>query len=229
MIPLVRAVLLALLPTGLVRPLVNALGYEISRGCRVGFSWIAVRKLAMHPGSRIGHLNRLKGPAEVILGEGGSIGNLNGIRAPRRGVGVVAPMLVIGKASNITYGHIIDLAASVRIGDFSTLAGARSQLWTHGYVHEQQGAGRYRIDGDIIIENNVSVGSAVVITAGVRIGSGITIGAGAVIAKDLREPGLYVSSPLRHYPPPAEPEARDDLEAVDSSLSVDRVFVRKVS
>jgi hypothetical protein len=39
----------------------------------------------------------------------------------------------------------------VVIGDYSTLAGIGIQVWTHGYVHDTSGPGRYRIDGAVRI------------------------------------------------------------------------------
>lgn len=229
MVRFLRAALLALLPTAIARVPANLMGYRLDRGTRIGFSWVTIEHLTMKPGSAIGHFNVLSGPASALLKEGAGVGRFNIIRCPPRGIVVGAPELTIGEGAKITFGHLVDLAASVTIGDFSTIAGAGSQLWTHAYIHDEEGPGRYRIDGPIVIEANVSVGTMTVITAGVRIARGATIGAGSVVAKDLLEPGLYVASPLRHFPLPADPATRADLDAVTPHLCVDRVFQKRMS
>lgn len=225
---LARGIVLFVLPTAIARHLVNLMGYSLAPGTRVGLSWVQVDKLTMLPGSSIGHFNRLKGPAEVHLAESGAIGHMNLIYCPPRGVVVGNPVLSLGKSSKITFMHYVDLTASVIIGDYCTIAGKGSQLWTHGYVHEMEGIARYRIDGPIHIEDNVSIGSLSVISMGVRIGRGIIVGAGTAVAKDLLEPGLYVSSPIRQFPRPPAPDTRADLEPVDPHLSADIVYRKRI-
>ncbi len=110
------------------------------------------------------------------------------------------------------------------IGDFSTLAGIGTQIWTHGYIHETKGIGRYRIDGRIVIGNNVYIGAGSIISMGVRVADGVIIGAGSTVARDLKEPGLYVSAALRYLPRPAAPELRADLVRVTDGGLTETVF-----
>jgi acetyltransferase-like isoleucine patch superfamily enzyme len=228
LIQTIRAILLAVFPTFLVRPIVNRMGFSIAGGAKIGLSWIKVSKLTMLPRSSIGHFNRLKGPAEIYLAEDAAIGHMNLVYCPPVGVVVGNPTLSIGRWSKITFMHYVDLTAPVTIGDYSTIAGRGSQLWTHGYIHEMTGFARYRIDGRIHIEDNVSIGSLSVILMGVRISRGVIVGAGTAVASDLLEPGLYVSSPIRMLPRPPAPNTRSDLEAIDRSLSEDIVFRKRL-
>ncbi len=224
---LVRAALLGALPTWSVRWLVNVMGFELERGARVGFSLILIDKLVMAKTARIGHFSRLSGPFQVEIDQFGAIGNINTIIRAKRGISVGNSSLKIGVWGKITSRHLVDLTCSVTIGDYSTIAGNGCQLWTHGYVHAMDGIDRYRIDGPIIIEDNVYIGSMSFISMGVRIAKGVIVGGGTSVARNLLEPGLYVSSPLRQLPRPPEPETRADLEAVDPALSEDRVFRKR--
>ncbi len=225
---LIRAALLAVLPTRIARLAVNRMGYAIAPDARIGWSWISVSRLTMGPRSNIGHLNRLKGHAEIALAEDAAIGHMNVVLAPPPLDPTRPAVLSLGIWAKITHSHHVDLTASVTIGDYSTLAGARSQLWTHGYVHEVTGLGRYRVDGPITIENNVSIGAGATILQGVRIAAGAMVGAGTVVAKDLAEPGLYVAGPMRALPRPADPDLREDLELVaPGGPGSDRVYRRR--
>jgi acetyltransferase-like isoleucine patch superfamily enzyme len=135
--------------------------------------------------------------------------------------------LWLGELAKITARHRIDCTQSVHIGDYSTVAGAGSQIWTHGYVHDVKGPGRYRVDGRVVIENNVYIGSACLISMGVRIGTGVIVGGGTAVPKSLTEPGLYVSAPMRSLPRPADPEERGDVALLSDPNLVERVFLKR--
>jgi acetyltransferase-like isoleucine patch superfamily enzyme len=222
-----RACLLALLPTNIVRPLVNQMGFQLEKGARVGFSLLAIDALKMSATSRVGHANRIMGPFAIELAEHGAIGHGNTMTRAPIGVSVGRSTLTIGVWGKVTSRHFLDLTCPISIGDYSTIAGSGSQIWTHGYVHATQGIDRYRIDGSVIIGNNVYIGSMTFISMGVRIADGVIVGGGSAVAKDLLEPGLYVSSMLRQLPRPPEPDTRADLMPVDRSLSEDRVYVKR--
>jgi acetyltransferase-like isoleucine patch superfamily enzyme len=117
----------------------------------------------------------------------------------------------------------------VRIGDFSIIAGVGSQIWTHGYVHEIEGAGRYRVDGEVRIGANVYVGSRCVVTAGVRIGNGTMVGAGATVSGNLDPHAFYVSAPLRKLPRPGDPAGRADLTVVGEPALVETVYSKHLA
>jgi acetyltransferase-like isoleucine patch superfamily enzyme len=226
--------------------ILNLLGHEISRSAKIGFSFIWVEKLELGSKSRIGHLNLLlnlkqvrifekgyigygnviKGPFSILLKERAAIGNRNVILRSKGGVSYGEAVLQIGVLSKITAGHKVDCMRSVKLGDYTTFAGSDTQIWTHGYVHEREGSGRFRIDGEIIIGNNVYIGSRCVFNPGVRIADGVTIGSNATVSKSLLEAGLYVSQPLRRvdYDPD---EIRNRLTKVEENV-IEVVYEKKV-
>jgi len=180
----------------------------------------------MQPKSYFGRLNVVKGPIIIDLHEQAAIGNSNVITRAPIGVSYGESRLTLGILSKITANHRIDSMCDITFGDYTTLAGSGSQIWTHGYYHEKEGSGRYRIDGPIHLNDNVYIGSMCVFNAGVTIESGITVGSGSSISKDLKERGLYVSQPLRYIDSNAE-VAKTKLHKVIGQNICEEVYTKK--
>jgi len=219
-----------LFPSKLAVLFLKILGHNVSWKCKIGFSLIMVEKLILDEYSRIGHfnfinipnisfsngayighLNILKGPFDLECAKRGSVGNFNIISRAKIGITYNKAVLKIGELSKITARHSIDLTRNVTIGDYSTIAGAGSQVWTHGYIHATSGPGRIRIDGEIKVNNNVYIGSQCILNAGIIINSGITVGSNSTISKSITESGMYVGQKLRFI--------EKDMEHVKSVLS----------
>lgn len=241
------AITLLFLPTRFSRLILNMMGHRIRTDSRIGFSWlwcdliclgegvrighlnlIAVRRLVMRERSYFGRANVIKGPIDVILRPRAALGNANLVLRAPLGVTSGAAQLWLGEFSKITTNHRIDCTQSIHLGDFSTIAGSGSQIWTHGYVHEIEGLGRYRIDGRIEIESNVYIGSACLISMGVRIGKGVIVGGGTSVSKNLIEPGMYVSAPIRSLPRPSAPQDRRDIYQLNDPHLVEPVFLKRL-
>lgn len=221
----------AVLPSRLVIAVLRAFGHAIGPGCRIGFTLLWVDRLLLQGDNRIGHLNLIQcrrlcmgrgayigrlntvtGPLSILIRATGSIGNANKVvRGPLDWVTSGPARLLIGRLGKITANHRIDCTRSVCIGDYSTLAGVGIQVWTHGYVHDLSGPGRYRIDGAVNIANNVYVGASCIVSMGVDICAGAMVGAGTTVSRSINEPGLYVSSAVRQLPRPPDPAQRADL------------------
>lgn len=212
---LVRMLVLFGLPTVVSRHVANLLGYDIAQRARIGFSLIFVDRLSMASDARIGHFNFVNGRYLLRLETGSGLGHMN-LLSGSYAEGEEPVVLSLGEGTKITALHTVDVTNSISIGKFSTIAGHGTQLWTHGYVHKNEGSGRYRVDGPIDIGDNVNIGSGSIISAGVRLADGVMVGTGTAVAKSLLEPGFYVSSPLRVLPFPADPESRTDLRRVPS-------------
>ncbi len=243
------ALVILCLPSRLCKPILRLLGHRISAQARLGFSLVLADHLVLQGTARIGHFNLLRlrrlvmrqgaylgrgnvihGPISVSLAERAAIGNNNKIVRGTRGLVTSGPAcLRLGELAKITAEHRLDCTTSVSIGAFSTIAGTSCELWTHGYVHDQTGPGRYRIDGPVRIGRNVYIGSASVITAGVTIADGVIVGAGTTVARSLLEPGLYVSAGLRKLERPQSPDQRADLTPVKDEQLCERVYVKRVA
>jgi acetyltransferase-like isoleucine patch superfamily enzyme len=122
------------------------------------------------------------------------------------------PRYEIGRGS---YGDVEILdwgeGATCRIGAFCSFAeGARiflggehrvdwvttypfSVLWDAGRGH----VGHPMSKGDVVIGNDVWVGTRAMILSGVSIGDGAVIGAGAVVGKDVEPYAIYAGNPAR--------------------------------
>jgi len=171
------ALLTLWLPWRLRRWLLQQLcGYRIAHGARIGLSLVAVPRLRLDAGARIGHLNVIKG-ARIELAAHASIGNLNWIAGlpkdsarhfhdqPERD-----PALTVETHAAITSRHFIDCSHHVRIGAFSIVAGAWTQILTHAI--------------DLRLNRQSS--------APVEIGRHCFIGTGSVVLKGSRLPDCSV-------------------------------------
>ncbi len=218
-----------ILPSFLLRIIGPLLGFKIGKNSRVGFSFLLFDRLEINDNVKIGHFNLIRctniklrnssyiknfniihGPINLILNEKAAIGKNNYLRRSFGNVVYGKSTLELGVLTKITANHFIDLTRSIKIGDYSIVAGVRSQFWTHGYLHDKTGPGRFRIDGEIIIGNNVYIGSNVVINAGVNVANAITIGSNSTVSKSLNKSGMYVSQGLRFI--------KNDYDEVKSKL-----------
>jgi acetyltransferase-like isoleucine patch superfamily enzyme len=170
--------------------------------------------------------NLVKGPFDLILGERSSLGKSNTVNRGKIGVSYGYSHLKLGVLSKVTARHYLDLTRSVTMGNYTTLAGLGSQIWTHGYNHAPDGPERYRVDGEVHIGNNIYIGSLCLINPGVSIADVITIGGNAAISKSLTEPGLYVSQPLRYIPKQYE-DGKMKLSKVNYPDLMDVVYEKK--
>lgn len=237
--------IICLLPFKLSNLLLKLLGHKVSWSAYIGFSFIFTSKIylgdkakighfnlikneALHlnENSYIGHLNRIKGPFKIFLKKEGAIGNSNSlVRAPI-GVTYKISALTLGVLSKITSKHYIDLTGNISFGDFSTLAGIKSQIWTHGYYHADTGKDRIRIDGEINIGNNVYIGSGCIFNPGITVANAIHIGGGSVISKSLEKPGMYVGQGLRFIENDIE-SLKAKLTKVEGHNLIEKVYAKK--
>lgn len=234
--------LILFLPSKLAILLLKSMGYNVSFKASFGFSFVFAKELdlksdtkighfnfiycqslKMEEGSYIGALNLIKGPMKIIMAASSGIGNRNLIKRASPPISYGDSYLKLGYLSKITASHLIDCTRTVEIGEYSILAGASTQIWTHGYYHYPTGPKRYRIDGEVTIGNNVYVGSRCTFNLGVKISDGITIGSNSSISKSLEKPGLYVSQPLRYIETNAE-EAKMKLVKIDKYKICEEVF-----
>lgn len=115
------------------------LKYKIGNNVKIGLSILMVKNLTIGNYSRIGNFTVIKGLELVDVGDYSSIGSLNWITGFPIGTGSRhfsseanrVPSLIIGNNSAITARHIIDCTSQIKIGNYTTFAGWRSQMMTH--------------------------------------------------------------------------------------------------
>ncbi len=174
---MIASLLTLLLPWALRRWVLNlACGYHIAPGARMGFSIVACTRLRMEEGARIGHFNVIKG-ARLEMLEKSTIGDFNWISGlpPESRRHFLAepgrdPALCLGRHAALTSRHFLDCSNRIDIGEFSTIAGARSQILTHA----------------------IDLANCVQVSAAVSIGRYCFVGTGCVVLKGARLPDCSV-------------------------------------
>lgn len=171
--------------------------YTIEKGAHIqNFCYIRIPSLTMRNGARIKMFNFIKGSFTMEMESDTTIKFASKITNTTK-LKYRDTKFFLGEMAILGISTRVDMTGNVTIGAFSVFAGAGSELWTHSYYHSREVPKRYRIDGDIVIGENVYIGSRCTITAGVSIADNISIGAGSVVSKSLEKSGLYVNQPLR--------------------------------
>ncbi len=210
---------MGLLPLGLFKPIcLNILGHHIDPTARIGMCLLRTRKIYMAPHTRIRHLNAVA-VDRLVMRQGSSIGTMNFLRGARTSIWLqqeaeignrnkitrgfvpgrpVPAQLRLGPLSKLTADHTVDLADSVLIGEDTVFGGLGSQIWTHGFMHQKDGAPRIYIRGKVTVGKGGFIGSRCCVSAGTWVGDDISVGAQSSIAGRLNTPGAYVSQKLRY-------------------------------
>lgn len=173
-------------------------GYKIGENARIGCSYVYPEILDLREGATIGHLSFISGMDELHLGAAAKIGNLNWItgfpRAKRPQGFAKRTSLSLGQGSAVTNRHYIDVQDVICVGRFSTIAGIRSVLLTHGIDYRTC----RQVSSGVTIGDYALVSTNVVILPGACIGSKVILGAGAVVTKGEHPgPALYVGTPAK--------------------------------
>jgi hypothetical protein len=196
---LVWSLLTLWLPWALRRRLLNlACGYSLAAGTRVGFSLVACTHLRMEPGARIGHFNVIKG-ARLEMRECASIGDFNWIaglppNSPRHFSSETNrdPALCLGRHSALTSRHFLDCSNRIDIGEFATIAGARSQILTHAIDLRSN----LQVSAPVSIGRYCFVGTGCVVLKGARLPDYSVLAAASSLARGFDEPyTLYSGVP----------------------------------
>ena len=132
-------ILILFFPWSIRRRILNSLfNYNIHKSASIGKSFIFSDKLIMKEHSKIGHFTFCNNIDGLELGEYARIGTFNyitGLTIKNRKFFMHRTdrkcLLEIGKHSAITSRHFIDCTDRVKVGEFTTIAGIRSQIFTH--------------------------------------------------------------------------------------------------
>lgn len=189
--------LIILLPWRLRRHLIcRTLGFSIAPTASIGISLVAPSSLTMGSGSRIGHLNVIRGMDKLEMGRNSIISHLNWIyaipgdlmNADRQ------PKLLLGEGAGITRRHLIDCSDEVRIDRYALVAGYGSQIITHGIDLQasQQKA------TPILIGENSMIGTRSIVLGGAVMPPYSALGAGSVLRDQFTDSyRIYSGVPAR--------------------------------
>ncbi|WP_204101469.1 acyltransferase [Occallatibacter savannae] len=200
------AILIVFLPWSLRRiVLIKIFRYKLHPTARIGFSFVFPEQLEMGAHSSIGHLTVSKGLWRIQMGVEAIIGNLNWITGfPmddesffKADVGR-RPELILGAHSAVTNRHMLDCTNSVRIGNFTTVAGTRSQILTHSIdLHQSRQTSK-----PIVIGEYCFVGTACVLLGGCALPDYSVLGACSLLNKQYSESYvLYAGNPAKPVKP----------------------------
>lgn len=177
------------------------LGYDIHPTSRIGYSWVMPGHLILGPGARIGHMTVCRRLDLIEMGPCAIIGQFNWITGTSTGdsdyyqhMAHREAKLVMGPHSALTSRHYVDCAHSVTIGAYATVAGMRSQFFTHSIDIEnsQQSAQPIKI-GDYTM-----IGTGSTLLPGASVPDRAVVGAGSVVTGPLTESlYLYAGVPAR--------------------------------
>lgn len=166
------------------------MGYQVNPSARIGFSVVVASAVRMGSGARIGHFTVCRNLKRLYLADHARIGNMNWITGgidtslPRSdGKGKAEAALIIGSHSAITHRHYIDCSDRLEIGAFTTVAGVRSQIFTHS-IDLELCAQQTR---PVIIGDYCFVGTGCIILPGARLPNFSVLGAGAVLSNKFEQ------------------------------------------
>jgi acetyltransferase-like isoleucine patch superfamily enzyme len=194
--------LLFLFPWKIRRVLLNKLfSFKIDNTAHISFSIILAKKLVMYQYSEIGNFNFCNAIDILILEKNSIIANFNYITGyPSSLINHFSHVenrkcqLIIGEHSAITSRHFIDCTAGITIGNFTTMAGIRSQILTHSIDLEKNRQNA----SPVIIGSYCFIGTDCVLLMGSKLPDYCVLGAKSLLNKNFIETYcLYGGVPAR--------------------------------
>jgi acetyltransferase-like isoleucine patch superfamily enzyme len=133
------------------------------------------------------------------MGEKATIGDFNWIAglpldSPRHFGSEIGrdPTLCLGRHAALTSRHFLDCSNRIDIGEFATIAGARSQILTHAIDLRSN----MQVSAPVAIGRYCFVGTACVVLKGARLPDCSVLAAGSSLARAFEEPfTLYSGVP----------------------------------
>jgi acetyltransferase-like isoleucine patch superfamily enzyme len=175
-------------------------GHSIDQSARIGPILLVMSVLSIGPNAELGSFSVYL-RSRIVLGTQAFIGSFNWVAgspeliriAPQTGH-TVPGQLILEPQAAITSRHYIDTSGGVYFGGFSTLAGARSTIFTHSINY----------DRGVLQTSPVSIGKYSIINSNVSITPGSSVppysivAMGSVVTKTMNEPlRLYAGAPAQ--------------------------------
>lgn len=187
---LIVAAVLALLPSRLHRRAgMLLLGWKVHPTAHLGHSIVAARKVTIGAGATIGSGNIIKGLEELVMEEDTCISFFNWISGPPVDSGAFVfsprrhPALIMRRGAAISGRHVIDCSDTVTFGEFATMGGYRSVIFTHSVdlVRNQQRC------APVTIGERAAILTNTVLLAGTSVAARSVVSAGSVVNTHLRK------------------------------------------
>lgn len=189
--------LICLLPPSRFKNLLlRKLGHSVHPSARLGpVLLIGVGQIAMAAHASVGPFNVFRDLSGLRIGEHSVIGQWNWVSAARPLVAAGGSgVLTLGNHTALTSRHYLDASGGISIGNYSTVAGVRSTLITHGIDWRRS----EQTTKPIAIGDYCLVSSNTAIAPGTRLADRSVTGMGATLAGNLDEPGaLYLADRAR--------------------------------
>lgn len=104
---------------------------------------------------------------------------------------------IFAKINKIKIGSFCSIASNVIIQEYNHNSKLLTTYDILPHVFNSKNECAYTSKGDIIIEDDVWIGSTVTILSGVHIGKGAIVGAGSVVVKDVPAYSIVVGNPAK--------------------------------
>jgi acetyltransferase-like isoleucine patch superfamily enzyme len=156
------------------------LGWSIGENVKIGFSYIDAKNVVIGDRVRIGHGNLIRNLNILNIGNDAFIANFNSVFGSVHPGWVIC--LEIGQSVSFMSHHFVDVWGTVKIGDYSTIAGRDTHVWSHTLVHDAYGANPSLQSLDVSIGAHVYVGARSTLV-GCAIPDRTVVGAGSVVTK----------------------------------------------
>jgi acetyltransferase-like isoleucine patch superfamily enzyme len=177
--------------------LTKMLGFSIDPTARIGFSIILADEVVMEKKAVIGQLNYIGTLDRLIMREESVLASYNWVTGISRRQNTMffqnkanrRSDLILGRGCLIAKWHLVDCTDAVEFGALGGMAGARSQIITHGvdFVRNRQACSPVFI-GDYTV---ISTGS--IVMKGVTIAERCIVAPGSIVMKSVREPYTMVA------------------------------------
>ncbi|GCC50599.1 hypothetical protein SanaruYs_08140 [Chryseotalea sanaruensis] len=176
------------------------LGFVLERNSKIGFSIILAKQVVLKKGSLIKSGTFINAIDSLILHEFAKIGSFNWItgasirtEAYRRSVSRKCE-LVLGVHTRITDRHYMDCNGGIYVGDFTTIAGVRSQFITHGINIKDN----CQEADPILIGKYCMIGTGVIVLKGSILPDYSVLAAGAILNKPMHASyTVYAGNPAQ--------------------------------
>lgn len=180
-----------ILPWQLRRYLLNKLfSYKINSSAKIGLSIILSKQLVMESHSIIGNFSFCKSIDLLQINTHGLLGNFNiitgypsNLKIQYNHIANRKCLLYIGEHSAITNRHYIDCTGGITLGNFTILAGIRSQVLTHSIDLQMNRQNAKPVE----IGHYCFVGTDCVLLPGAKLPDFSVLGAKSLLNKHLEE------------------------------------------